>query len=598
MRHLGNIHVVESPEDVPALVGWLGHQEMVSVDTETSGLDIYSEGHRLRLVQFGNPREAWVMQAEKLSAEQVAFLFQRLIRDRCRIVMHHASYDIQVLVRHLGLDSEQLWRATRDTKIISHLINPVGREEGGVGHSLEDLTWHYLPGSRKLGSSLREEFLRLKSIGEIPKSTPLARMFEVMPIDNDVYLWYAGNDAVITAQLWQRLATPGVLRQYGDLLVYEHKLAKIASLMDARGFLLDEKYTAGLRDSLVDQEAHFKSAAASLGCSNINSTAQVAAALRLRGIEPDRLTPKGNPAVDKTLLNAHADDELVRAIVEGKKARKWRTTWIEKFLAQQDSSGRVHPSTSTLRARTARFSITGIPAQTLPSGDSTVRSSFVADIGHRIVAVDYSNQELRFIAAMAPDATMIKAFREGKDLHVLTAEMAWPGRGVEMRKYGKGGNFGTIYYAGNQALMDQFGMTLEQASTVRRAIKSGYPGIATKAKALMHEASTYGFITTWTGRQLPVDSNRLYAALNYYIQSGCRDITGQAMVRLYDAGLIEYMRLAIHDEIVFSVPEGTPGLVREIEHIMSTKIKSVDMPAQAKIGGRSWGSLYEKDQHG
>lgn len=595
MRHLGNIHIVESPDDMPALTGWLGHQKKVSIDTETTGLDIYSGTHRLRLVQFGNPREAWVVQAEKLEPGLIYAVFLLLLRNRCQIVMHHASYDIQVLVRHLGLDSEQLWWSTRDTKIISHLINPVGREEGGVGHSLEDLTAHYLPGSRKLGSTLREEFLRLKSIGEIPKSVPMARMFEIMPIDNDVYLWYAGNDAIITAQLWQSLATPAVLRQYGDLLVYEHKLAKIASLMDARGFLLDEKYTVGLHGRLLETEDHFKSVAASLGCRNINSPAQVAEALALRGIKPDRLTPNGNPAVDKTLLKAHLDDELVQAIVEGKKARKWRTTWIEKFLTQQDSSGRVHPSTSTLRARTARFSITGIPAQTLPSGDSTVRSSFVADIGHRIVAVDYSNQELRFIAAMAPDATMIRAFREGKDLHILTAEMAWPGRGEEMRKFGKGGNFGTLYYAGNQALMDQFGMTLEQASTVRRAIKSGYPGIGLKAKQLMSEAASQGYITTWTGRQLPVDPNRLYAALNYYVQSGCRDVTGQAMVRLFDAGLVEYMRLAIHDEIVFSVPEGTPGLVREIEHLMSTKIRSVEMPAQAKIGGRSWGSLYEKE---
>jgi len=591
----GNIHIVESLDDYPALLGWLGHQKTVAVDTETTGLDIYSGAHRLRLVQFGNPREAWVVQSEKLDTRRLEFLFKRLIRDRIRIVMHHASYDIQVLVRHLGLDPEQLWWATRDTKILSHLVNPVGREEGGVGHSLEDLAAHYLPTARKLTTSLREEFLRLKATGEIPKATPLARMFEVMPIDNDIYLGYAGHDTIITAQLWQSLATPAVLRQYGDLLVYEHKLAKVASLMDARGFLLDEKYTADLRDLLVVQEERHRSAARSLGLQNINSTQQAWEALANRGIVSDRLTPKGHHTVDKILLQAHAEDPLVQAIIEGKKAGKWRKTWIESFLKGMDQDNRVHPSTSTLRARTARFSVTGIPAQTLPAGDSLVRSCFVADTGHRIVAVDYSNQELRFIAAMAPDATMIRAFRNGDDLHLMTAEAAWPGLGAEMRKYGKGGNFATLYGGGNQALMDQFGMTLEQAQQVRSAIKKTYPGIATKAKALMHEASHYGYITTWTGRQLPVDQNRLYAALNYYVQSGCRDITGQAMVRLYDAGLVEFMRLAIHDEIIFSVPEGTPGLVREIERIMSTKIRSVDMPAQAKIGNQSWGSLYEKE---
>lgn len=598
----GNIHLVESPEDSPALLRWLEHQSTVALDTETTGLNIYAPEHRLRLLQLGNPREAWVIQVEKPLMHGVALeVIRKLLANRVRLVMHHASYDIQVLCRHLGLSAEALWWATRDTKIVSHLADPRGREEGGVGHSLEDLTAHYLPASRKLGSTLREEFQRLKSTGQIPKTTPLAKMFEVFPIDNDVYNLYAGNDTIITAQLWSQLATAAFTRRYGTLLVFEHKLARIVSQMDAQGFLLDVDYTEDLRDDLLEQEIKFRRRARELGCENINSPLLVAAALELRGIHPDRLTPKGNPMVDKTLLRAHLGDELVSAIVEGKRARKWRTTWIEKFLTQQDSSGRVHPSTSTLRARTARFSITGIPAQTLPSGDSTVRSSFVADIGHRIVAADYSQQEPRFTAAMAPDARLIKIFAAGQDLHTLTAESIWPGRGDEMRKYGKGGLLATLYGGGNRALMDQFGMTEDQAKTVRAGIKKTYPGITSMAKSLMYEASQHGYITTWTGRQLPVDANRLYAALNYYVQSGCRDITAQGMVRLYDAGFLPYMRLAVHDEIIFSLPfdddpRGFYLYAEEIERIMSTKIGPVDMPAQAKIGGRSWGSLYEKDE--
>jgi len=592
-----NIRVVETPEDLPALLGWLNHQSTVALDTETTGLDIYSPNHRIRLLQLGNPREAWVIQVEKPHMHSVALeVIGKLLANRIRIVMHFASYDIQVLCRHYGFDPEALWPATRCTKIISHLADPRGREEGGVGHSLEDLAERYLPKSRKLGTTLREEFARLKASGEIPKNTPLARMFEVMPIDNLVYLLYSGTDTIVTAQLGAHLLTDAFMRRFGHLVVFEHKLAKLVSQMDARGFLLDVEYTENLKQTLIATEVRCKALARELGCDNINSPVQVAEALEPRGIKPDRTTPTGKPAVDKTLLKAHLGDDLVQAIVEGKKARKWRTTWIEKFLTQQDSTGRVHPSTSTLRARTARFSITGIPAQTLPSGDSTVRSSFVADIGHRIVACDYSNQELRFIAAMAPDARMIRAFRNNEDLHTITAETAWPGQGEAMRKYGKGGNFATLYGGGNQALMDQFGMTLEQAQTVREAIKKAYPGIAGKARALMYEASQNGYITTWTGRQLPVDQNRLYAALNYYVQSGCRDVTAQGMVRLYDAGFLPYMRLAVHDEIIFSVPEDSLDMVAEIEQIMSTKIGPVDMPATAKIGGRSWGSLYEKEQ--
>jgi len=209
-----------------------------------------------------------------------------------------------------------------------------------------------------------------------------------------------------------------------------------------------------------------------------------------------------------------------------------------------------------------------------------------------IVGVDYAQQELRFAAATAPDARMIRAFQNGEDLYVVLAEAAWPGRGLEMRKYGKGGFLTTLYGGGRKSMMDQWGMTAEQAETVQKAIHKTFPGLDTAAKRYQAEAEKYGYVTTWTGRKLPVDENRLYAATNYRGQSGCRDITCGAMVRLYDAGYVDYMRLAIHDELLFSLPND-PEMVADIVRLMSTKVGILDMPAEAKIGSRSWGSLYE-----
>jgi DNA polymerase I-like protein with 3'-5' exonuclease and polymerase domains len=254
----------------------------------------------------------------------------------------------------------------------------------------------------------------------------------------------------------------------------------------------------------------------------------------------------------------------------------------------------VHASTNTLRARTARFSITGIPAQTLPSGDGLVRSCFVADAGQLIVGVDYAQQELRFAAAKAPDARMIQAFRNGEDLHFLTAEAAWPGKGMEMRKFGKSGNFTVAYGGGVKALMTKYGMDWESADALVRANKTTYKGIQAFNKRLQQEAREFGYITTWTGRKLPVDEGHEYAAQNYYVQSGCRDLTAHAMIRLYDAGYVDYMRLPIHDEILFSLPQGL-GDVHDVVRLMSTKVGVLDIPAEAKIGSHSWGSLYEKD---
>lgn len=586
----GSIHVVEDREDLTALVSWLERQHTVSLDTETTGLGIYREDFKLRLLQFGTPTEAWVVQVEKFSQSWLAGVLGSGVA-RKRLVMHNASYDIQVLARSFGWRDAWLWSLTRDTRIIAHHHDPRGREEGGVGHSLSDLVARYIPEHAKLSGDLKEEFLRLKQNGTLPKSTPLAKMFEVMPIDNEMYLYYAGTDAIITAQLWVELTKDGFLEANESLIRDDHKTAMIASRMDAKGFLLDEDYTRSLWEKLREDEWTHKEAALELGLGNINSPQQVAEALLLRGIVPTELTPKGNPKVDKNFLKAHAEDPLVQAIIEGKKAGKWRTTWIEKFLDGMGTDGRVHPATNTLRARTARFSITGIPAQTLPSNDSMVRSCYVADTGERMVGVDYAQQELRFAAAKAPDSRMIRAFKNGEDLHVITAETAWPGRGLEMRKYGKGGNFGTVYGGGVNALMSQFDMDRGQASAVIGAIRKAYPGLKILGDRLSKEAEKFGYITTWTGRKLPVDPNRLYAALNYYVQSGCRDVTAHAMMRLYDAGYLEHMRLVIHDEILFSLPLDAD--VREVERIMSTKIGPLEIPAEAKVGSRSWGSLYQ-----
>lgn len=595
MRRIGNVTVIHDRHDLPDFVSWLARQRMVAVDTETTGLDPYAREFRLRTIQFGNPAEAYVLPIEEMQGGVTPKVAQALQRP-VPLIMFHAGFDVPLISQALEMDETALWRRTTDVRILAHLRDPRGREEGGTGHSLEELTEHYLPGSKKLTQTLKDEFLRLKAAGVIPKSAPLSRLYELMPLDNEVYLWYAGNDPIITARLYLKLATTSFLRQHHDLLRDEHELAMVVAAMDARGFLLDVEYTERLRDRLLVEEDRCRTRAASLGLENFNSPQQVAAALAKRGIKSGRKTKTGQEQVDKKFLEQYSEDELVKLIIAGKKAGKWRKTWVEKFLSGKDSTHRVHPSTNTLRARTARFSVTGIPAQTLPSSDSLIRSCFVSDIGESLVAVDYQNQEMRFMAAKAPDPAMIRAFRNGDNLHMITARTAWPDKiivkGDEWYDKAKGGNFATGYGGGAKALMDQFGMDYQTAKRVQDAIRQAYPGLRIMADRLQAEARETGCVTTWTGRKLPVDADRLYAALSYYVQSGCRDITAQAMLRLHRAGYTPQMRLAIHDEVVFSLP---PEEAPEVARIMSTKVGMVDMPAEAKIGSRSWGSLYEKE---
>lgn len=373
-----------------------------------------------------------------------------------------------------------------------------------------------------------------------------------------------------------------------DLTAFEHRLGWVVAEMDAIGFQVDVPYTTKLREELLEGEAAIRAEARRLGVGNINSAAQVATALADRGIVSDRRTPSGLPAIDKTFFAQHMDDELVRLVVDGKHRAKVRTTWVETFLENLDEAGRVHPSTNTLRARTARFAATGVPTQTVPK-TAQLRGCLVADPRQVVVAADYDSQELRYLAAVSGDERMIEAFRNGEDLHMITAEAAFPGRGEEMRDYGKTTNYLNVYGGGAGRLNQSTGLALDTCRTLLRAFRQAYPGVQDLSRQLQAEARRTGGILTQTGRFLPVDKERAYCAINYYVQSGCRDITAQAILNLVDADLLNHMRLAIHDEIVFSLPPDFDLSV--IKNAMEVEINGVSIPVSPKVGGRSWGSL-------
>ena len=187
--------------------------------------------------------------------------------------------------------------------------------------------------------------------------------------------------------------------------------------------------------------------------------------------------------------------------------KKQRAPWVQNFLNRRDSEDRCHPSTKTLAACTGRMSITGIPAQTLPSGDWTIRRCFIPDEGESIVSYDYQAQELRVLAALTGDKNMKEAFATGTDLHQMTADAS----GVE-RSVGKTVNFAYVYGSGPRNIAETCGITVEKAREVIRGFEHTYPGIKKLDDRLQAQAKANGCIDTVTGRVLHVDKDRAYAA--------------------------------------------------------------------------------------
>ncbi|MDP7733691.1 DNA polymerase [Mycobacterium paragordonae] len=583
------INVVEHEDDLEGFRDFIrGNLRFLGLDSETTGLDIYSDKFRCRLVQFGTPTESWVVPVDPLECPPK---FEEDVRIALRgvqgFVLHNAAYDLQVFERCFGIPMEELWPKVTDTKILAHLVDPRMFKEGGAGHSLEEATRHYID------ADIADNVKTLMADLAKAHKTTKANVWKKVPLDDPHYLLYSGMDPILAARLMRKLI-PLVPSTAADLVPYEHKLAMICSMMERTGFLLDTEYTTSLAARLKYDESRYNEIALNHGCEKVNSTEMVADVLESRGVVIKGRTPGGARQVNDDLLSSLAEqgDEFAHAVIEAKKAGKWRKTWVQKFLDTRDSNDRVHPGINPLQARTGRMSITNPPTQTLPAEGWAIRRCFIADEGHLITSVDYATQELRVLAYLSGDQTMIEAFRRGADLHQMTADAA----GVD-RKVGKMANFLQVYGGGPGKLAEDAKISFPVAKRVVEAFAETYPGVAALSQRLQIEASESGGVVTPKGRWLPVDPTRGYAALNYVIQSTSRDVTGEAVVRLHDAGWTPYIRLPIHDEVLASLPADRADRGAEIiGQIMREQMGPVDICTDPTVGGRSWGSLYVKDE--
>lgn len=584
---LVTVNVVETLEDMPGFHDFIrAHRNCLAVDTETTGLDIYSDTFECRLVQFGTQDEAWVLPVEVMGPSGVME-----VRDALeaidKIVMQNASYDLQVLDRTMGIKMETLWPKVLDTQILAKLVDPRPYEAGGFGHSLEELIAAFI--SEELAKEVKGLMVKLAK----EHKTTKANIWSIIDLFHPEYLKYAGMDTVFTARICRKLVT--MVPDYSRSLVpYEHKISEICSYIDRKGFLLDVEYAQALSDQwLADKELWEAVALAEYGVESVNSTEDVAEALEEMGVVFTEFTETGKRKVDKELLTRLSEEgnELASIVIEAKKLGKWNQTWVQKFLDSRDSEDRCHTFINPLQARTSRMSITGIPAQTLPASDSLVRRCFVAEPGHVVASVDYQTQELRVLAALSGDKTMIEAFENSADLHQITADAS----GVS-RKVGKMANFLTVYGGGAKNLAEQAHIDFPTAKRVLEGFAKSYPAVARYAKKLSTEAQRKGYIITPMGRRLPVDSSRAYSALNYMIQSSSRDVTCRALIRLHEAGFTPYLRLPIHDEIVASLPaEKAQWGAQRIAELMAEQMGEVLIGTDPEVGKRSWGSLYGAD---
>lgn len=570
--------------------------KVLGLDTETTGLDVYTPGFQTRLVQFGNAREAWVLQAD-LFADAI----RRALRQPRGFVVHNAAFDLLVLDRTLGVRIEELADRVLDTRIMAHLLDPRQPHEGGAGLALKPLSEIYVdPGAVDTADGLVEVF---RSLG-LTKKTGWAEI----PVDNETYVRYAGLDPIYAYRLFYEIAP--LVREIGlnDLSKFEHHLQALLAIMQRRGVLLDVDYVERLREELAKEAEHYEAVAKRYGVTNVNSTAQVAEALLGMGETLAERTPSGAWKVDKEVLMPLADldrqweritarepNPLADAVLRAKRAGKWRTSYAEAFLDLRDEDDRLHATIGGLQARTARMSISRPPLQQLPAGDWKIRRALIADPGHAIIAADYSQVEMRVLAALSGDEGLQEAILSGVDLHSFTAERVFgPCFTPFQRNIAKAIGFAQVYGGGKKTVARQTGTSEAEVAPAMAAFDAAFPGIKRYGRRLQQRAE-FGRkeVITPSGRHLPLDRDRLYAATNYVVQSTARDLLAQAIVDLFDAGLGDHLLLPVHDEIVAQAPEHeAEEVVQEIGRIMGSTFYGIPIEADPEVLGASWGHGY------
>jgi DNA polymerase-1 len=608
----------ERPSDLGAFEEFLARDDTVlGFDTETTDLDIFKADHRLRMLQFGNRDLAFNLRADLFGGiAREALLQPRMF------TAHNAPFDWLVVDRHLGVKVEEFGPRCFDTRVMAHLLDPRSEHEGGTGLSLKPLSAVYVDDSAPdTSEGLKDVFLALwrawqktvsaEDIAAFKRRHPtrphIPFGFANVDIYHPLYTLYSGLDPLLARRLFDALGPLVKGAGVSHLSKFEHHLAVLLAIMQRRGIRVDEDYTRRLRDRLHAEAEHYRGVAKRFGVENVNSTGQVSAALVAMGetltertktglkVDKEVLMPLADLDRDWNRIEARSPNLLADAVLRSKRSEKWATAYADAFLDLMDPDGRLHPFIGGLQARTARMSISRPPLQQLPSSDWTIRRALTADPGHLIISSDYDQIEMRVLAALAPEPAMIRAIKDGLDLHDFTASMLYgPNFTKRQRKMGKGVGFGKVYGGGATTLSRQTGAPLPEVKEAIAAYDRSFPGIKRYGRRLQTRAQ-FGAreVVTETGRHLPLDRDRLYAATNYAVQSLSRDILAQAIVSLFDKGLGDHLLLPVHDELVAQAPaKDAEEVARIIGETMTRAFKGVPISSTGEVAGPSWGSAY------
>ncbi len=513
-------------------------------------------------------------------------------------VAHHAKFDAMILERY-GLTVSPI---TFDTMIAEWLTDPATKHKG-----LKDLARH------RLGVEMTE-------ITDLIGRGKAQITFAEVPIETAAP--YGAADADMTLRLMPPLQSELEEKGITRLMDLEMALMPVIADMERAGVRIDVDFfrhmSQDLEAALLKLEQTIYAIAGEPF--NVNSTQQLSDILFKKLNLPHeglkRIASGHYSTAADVLDGLRASDQtgIIAAIIESRELTKLKGTYVDALpqLINPDT-GRIHTSFSQTGAITGRLASSNPNLQNIPIRSEVgqqIRRGFVTDPGWTFLSADYSQVELRILAHISQDETLLRAFRENQDIHTATAAAVYGVPVAEVtknqRRFAKTVNFGLIYGMGPFRLARESGLTLGEAETYVKRYFQQFPGIERYLEQTRQKARTDGYVETLFGRRryFPVYKSAMSAAnrqavqradresVNHPIQGTAADIIKVAMIRLHQelkARFRARLLLQVHDELLLEVPEEELDDVRTLTTDIMCDAFELDAPLKVEVEtGANW----------
>ena len=602
--------------DAQALEPWIARARergYVAVDTETTGLDEM----RVDLVGISlciDPGKACYIPlghkdgsddlfgsdnlAEgQMPLEQALDMLRPLLADPSVMkIGQNMKYDAKIFARY-GVTVTPY----DDTMLMSYAMNA-----GLHGHGMDALAERYLSHTP----------IPIKSLLGTGKS---AITFDRVPIDDAVK--YAAEDADITLRLWE-LFKPQ-LHQTRVTTVYEtleRPLSPVLARMEMHGIKVDRDTLSRMSNAFAQKMAGYESELFELAGHefNVQSPAQVGAILfEEMGLDGGKKTKTGQWSTPADVLEDLATEhDFAARVLDYRQLQKLKSTYTD---ALQDhinpDTGRVHTSYVQTGANTGRLASTDPNLQNIPVRSEEgrrIREAFVAEEGKVLLSLDYSQIELRILAEMADIPALKQAFKDGLDIHAMTAsemfDVPLDQMTPDIRRRAKAINFGVIYGISGFGLARNLRIPRAEAQGFIDRYFERFPGIRSYMDATTQFAKDHGYVQTMFGRKIhtpeinakgPGAGFAKRAAINAPIQGTAADVIRRAMIRMEEAiaGLPAKMLLQVHDELLFEVDadraDDVIARARDVMETAAAPALHLSVPLTVDAGqGQNWAEAH------